>query len=273
MNAMQPAILHARVMHNRILPRRNRFCYNVYYIAVPLSSIEDESIETQISLNRFGLHSFCTRDHGYRDGSSLRRWAEDMLSACNISKPRHITLICMPRISGYVFNPVSFWLCCDDRNKTYAIICEVNNTFGETHSYVCVRKGNRPVDAGDWITASKCFHVSPYLERNGRYRFRFNITDSHCDIQIDYHDAEQQKTLTTSLNGRFADLSRGELLKAFFKNPLVTVKTIGLIHFQAFMLALKKIRYVPKPEAVPSKITCSDVPADEAVKNQRVNCK
>ena len=259
---MRCTILHARVMHNRTLPKRNRFSYGVYYISVPLDAIEDESLNNCLSLNRFGLHSFYTRDHGYRDGSPLRRWVEDTLSAYNLPGPEHVTLVCMPRVLGYVFNPVSFWLCRDNRNATYAIICEVNNTFGETHSYVCIRPDNRPVDAGDWIAAPKRFHVSPYLKREGRYRFRFDITDKHCAIRIDYINAKQQKTLVTSLNGRFADLSRRELLRAFLRNPLVTVKTIGMIHFQAFRLALKRIRYIPKPEPVSPTTTCSGFPPD-----------
>lgn len=254
---MRPAILHARVMHSRTLPKRNRFSYGVYYIAVPLDAIEDGSLNTHLALNRFGLHSFYTRDHGYRDGSPLRRWAEDTLSAYNLPRPEQVTLVCMPRVLGYVFNPVSFWLCRDAGNTTYAIICEVNNTFGETHSYVCARPDNQAVDAGDWIAAPKRFHVSPYLRREGRYGFRFDITDNHCAIRVDYINAEQRKTLATSLNGSFADLSGRELLKAFLGNPLVTVKTISMIHFQAFRLALKRIRYIPKPEAVSPNTTCS----------------
>ena len=266
---MRPAILHARVMHNRTLPRNNRFCYGVYYLAIPLDAIEDGSLNTWLPLNRFGLHSLYTRDHGYRDGGSLRRWVEDMLSGYDVPRPEAITLVCMPRVLGYVFNPVSFWLCRDGRDNTYAIICEVNNTFGETHSYVCIRPQRRPVDTGGWIVAPKCFHVSPYLKREGHYRFRFDITAERCAIRIDYINAEQQTTLITSLCGRFADLSATELLKAFFSNPLVTVKTISMIHFQALRLTLKGIRYISKPPAVTPNVTCADVSADATSPEQK----
>jgi len=256
-------------MHNRTLPRKNRFCYGVYYLAIPLDAIADGSLNTHLSLNRFGLHSFHTRDHGYRDGGSLRRWVEDMLSGYDVPKPEHITLLCMPRVLGYVFNPVSFWLCRDGRNNTYAIICEVNNTFGETHSYVCIRPQRRPVATGAWIAAPKCFHVSPYLKREGHYRFRFDITAERCAIRIDYINAAQQTMLITSLHGRFTELSGMELLKAFLSNPLVTVKTISMIHFQALRLTLKGIRYIPKPPAVTPNVTCTDLSADAANPEQK----
>ena len=92
-------------MHQRLIPRKNAFKYDVYYLGIPLSQIESNTIGETLNLNRFGLHSFYEKDHGYRDGSSLKAWLNDMFDAYKIEKPKEVFLISMPRILGYVFNP------------------------------------------------------------------------------------------------------------------------------------------------------------------------
>ncbi|MEM7198270.1 MAG: DUF1365 domain-containing protein, partial [Pseudomonadota bacterium] len=247
MGIVTPSLLHARVMHKRLMPKQNSFHYGVYYLSVPLSMLEDGSLDAHIPLNRFGLHSFYVKDHGPRDGSSLRVWAHKILAQYDIAGVKHITLICMPRILGYVFNPVSFWLCLDDAQNTKAVICEVNNTFGETHSYVCVHKDACAITKNSRMHAKKLFHVSPFIVREGGYDFRFDITKKHCGIQINYKNAFDQTLLLTSLKGKFQSLSRKALLRAFTVHPLVTFKVIMMINYQALKLVRKKICYIPKP--------------------------
>ncbi len=258
MGSIGASILNARVMHKRLAPKINKFEYGIYYLALPLESIEDKSLDQELPINRFGLQSFYEKDHGQRDGSSLKKWALDILSAYNVNDVDQITLICMPRVLGYVFNPVSFWVCYDASEQIRAVICEVNNTFGETHSYVCLNRS-----AADWAPnttykAKKSFHVSPFIERSGSYEFRFDLSDQRCEIRIDHQDEDECKQLITVLNGRFESLNKKELQRTFFSHPLITFKAITLIHYQAFKLMFKKIKYRRKPPQFKTRVTLAE---------------
>ena len=240
-----PRLIHCEVMHQRLSPRKNAFKYDVYYLGIPLSQIENKSIAKTLNLNSFGLHSFYEKDHGYRDGSSLKAWLDDMFDVYKIEKPKEVFLISMPRILGYVFNPVSFWFCFNSKDELYAVVSEVNNTFGETHSYLTYLDDKDT--NGDYV-AKKVFHVSPFLEREGYYDFQFSLSDDLIKIHINLCNENKEKILLTSLTGKFDKLSSNSLKKAFFRMPFITIKSIFLIHFQAIKLLLKKIKYIPKPD-------------------------
>lgn len=166
-------------------------------------------------------------------------------------------LITMPRVLGYVFNPVSFYLCFDENKQLRAVINEVHNTFGEQHSYLCAKKDSTAIHSEEWMEAEKLFHVSPFLERIGYYRFRFDIGEEKLGILIDYYDKENNKQLITALTGTLSPLTRKSLAIAFWTHPLVTLKAISLIHWQAIKLVAKGIRYISKPKAKDEKLTIS----------------
>lgn len=245
---LAPKILFGRVMHKRLFPRANAFNYGIYYIACPLSQIKNLADGWRFNINKFGLLSFYERDHGARDGSDLNGWAKNILEKYNVkAADGEIVLITLPRVLGYVFNPVSFWLCYDKSSNIRAVICEVNNTFGETHSYLCAHHDHRPIEEDDWLEGEKLFHVSPFMTREGFYKFRFAIKSDKVRIHIDYYDGTQKKKLLTAVTADQKPFSRAALRKAFWAYPLITIKTIFLIHWQAIKLVLKKIQYVPKP--------------------------
>jgi len=232
-------------MHQRLSPRKNAFRYDVYYLGIPLSQIESNAIGEILNLNRFGLHSFYEKDHGYRDGTSLKAWLYDMFDAYKLEKPKEVFLITMPRVFGYVFNPVSFWFCYNSKDELYAVVSEVNNTFGETHSYLNYLHDKDT--NGDYV-AKKVFHVSPFLEREGYYDFQFSINDDSMKIYINLFNENKEKILLTSLIGKVDNLNSMSLKKAFFRVPFLTIRSIFLIHFQAIKLLIKKIKYIPKPD-------------------------
>jgi len=157
----------------------------------------------------------------------------------------------MPRVLGYVFNPVSFWLCYDEQKPSgqplRAVICEVNNTFGEHHAYVCAGDEGQAIQPDHWFTAEKYFHVSPFLPREGHYAFRFRCDSEQFFAWIVYYDKNQNKTLTTTLQGQLKPFSTTNRCKAFFKYPLITLKATALIHWQAIKIVQKGIRYIKKP--------------------------
>ena len=247
-----PSIVFGQVMHKRLFPKVNAFTYGIYYIAVPLSELRT----MPMAVNRFAPLSFYDEDHGWRDGKSPENWVKSILANYQIHEADgEIVLITMPRVLGYVFNPVSFWVCYDKADQIRAIICEVNNTFGETHSYLCVHPDRRAITRDDVMQGDKVFHVSPFLNRAGHYDFRFDITPERCGIWIDYYNAHGEKQLLTALTGKMSVMNKASMKHAFWAFPLVTFKAIALIHWQAIKLLAKGVRYVPLPLQNAEKIT------------------
>lgn len=243
-----PQIYNAQVMHKRLFPKENAFHYHVYYLALPLPAPPVPGI----------LACFQAKDVGRRDGSDPEAWARAILADYGLDeKTKKIVLITMPRILGYVFNPVSFYLCLDQDEALRAVVCEVHNTFGEQHSYLCANPDHAPLGPDQWLEAEKIFHVSPFLERQGDYKFRFDLKPESLGVWIDYYDALQRKQLVTSLVGRFEPLTARSLMQAFWKHPLVTLKTIALIHLQAIRLVMKGIRIIGKPSQLLQKISAT----------------
>ena len=247
-------------MHKRLFPKVNAFTYGIYYLCLPLSGISEYADGWRFGVDRPAIVGFHAQDHATRaPKTDLQGWAQEVLRAGGIDLPQPtIVLMAMPRILGYVFNPVSFWFCYDTAQELRAVICEVNNTFGETHSYLCAHPDGRPIGKDDWMSAQKLFHVSPFLVREGSYRFRFDLAGDKTGIWIDYYDASGQKQLLTALTGKCVALTRHSLRKAFWGYPLVTLRAIFLIHWQALKLVAKGIKYIPKPLQKKEKISSTD---------------
>jgi len=261
-----PQIYNAKVMHKRLFPKVNQFTYGVYYLCLPESHKKDFNVGFWLGHNKRGLLAIYDKDHGARDGSDMFDWARGVLREYGMdASVKNIVLITMPRVLGYVFNPVSFWMCVDENDKLIVVLCEVHNTFGEQHTYVCAREDRKPISTDDWLEAEKLFHVSPFMERNGHYKFRFAWLEEQLGIWIDFYDKAQHKQLLTALSGKFIALSNRSLKSAFLSHPLVTIKTIALIHWQAVKLFSKGIRYVVKPEQLDGK----QVSITQAYKNVR----
>lgn len=239
--ALDRVLLEGRVAHQRLFPREHSFNYGIFYRA--------ENLGAASSL-------FQARDHGFRDGRSLESWASQLLDSAGLRETvSKVMLLAMPRVLGYVFNPVSFWFCVDKNKNLRAVLCEVNNTFGESHTYLCSHEDRRPILDSDWLEGEKVFHVSPFMDREGKYRFRFSFKDSRLAILINYFDAADRLKLRTSLSGNWLPDTFKNRVVLKLKYPLVTFRTIGLIHYHAARLALKKISYRPKPDQLSSRLT------------------
>lgn len=246
---MQPKILKAQVFHERTIPKLNRFKYRLFYLAMPLTSLESLAARPLFSVDKFGLLSFLKKDHGDRTGADLSSWARRLLAQNGIDGfSGEIVLVAMPRLLGYGFNPVSFWLCYQNDGSVRAVIAEVNNTFGETHSYVCVPEGKQELSEEDKFYATKEFHVSPFLDRSGHYEFRFCTGEDSLAVHINYYNSDGQLQLRTILSGNYSSWNNRNLITAWLSCPLVTVKAITMIHWQAIKLLFKSAKYRPKPQ-------------------------
>ena len=248
-------LCQARVMHKRLKPSVNQFVYQVFYLCFDIAKIS--AIKRKfLSLNRFNLFAFFNRDHGRKDQSRLEDWIREILQQKNLNKKvSRIFLLTYPRVLGYVFNPVSFWFCLDEKENLIAVLCEVSNTFKESHNYLIFNHDHSPIHEDQWFEAKKEFHVSPFFPVQGNYKFRFIFDQRNIAAWIDYSSNDKEKSLLTSLICRRENLSEINLLKAFFSIPLMTLKVTFLIHYQALKLLLKKNKYIPKPNKKSHNIT------------------
>jgi DUF1365 family protein len=243
---MRALLFFGEVMHSRLRPQRNRFRYPVFFVRFPVHRM-DSLRATLLSVDAWNLFSVYRRDHGPRDGSDLSAWIRRLLDAHGIDRADgEIWLQTFPRVLGYVFNPVSFWLCHDRAGALRAVLCEVSNTFGERHNYLLAHADQRPIEAGDWLTARKVFHVSPFCQVRGGYRFQFATRGAQCAVRIDYDDGEG-RLLSTAVRGSAVPLGTHALWRAFLLYPWMTLAVIARIHWQAVRLWFKGVPFFRKP--------------------------
>lgn len=262
------------LQHARFRPREHKFSQGVYYCCLNVDDLA--AAENPIfSIEKRNLFSFYTRDHGRRSqvknksAHDLRAWANDVLQQLNLNfQPTQIWLTCFPRVLGFAFNPISFWHCYDELGVLRVVICEVNNTFGETHNYVICHPGLKEITSSDWFSSDKVFHVSPFFPVKGRYEFRFKshpLCASHqqnTDI-IYFEDAKDRKPIFTStLRLQTTAFTWRRCLSAFFRFPLLTFYVVGNIHFQAIKLFFKRAKFHRQPMP-PQKMSSGSVPLNQ----------
>jgi hypothetical protein len=235
-------LIHARVLHERKLPRRNRFVYPVFCLRVNIQALPELN-HWWMRINRSGLLSVHERDHGPRDGSALFPWICQKLEEAGLPTDGEIWLQTFPRLLGYVFNPVSFWFCHDRSGALVALLAEVNNTFGEHHSYLLAAPDRGHITESTPLQCLKTFHVSPFLKPVGHYEFRVREGQGTSFIAIDYFDQNNQKVLHTSIGGRLAPASRRAVLAAMARQPFMTFSVIARIHWQALKLWLARVPF------------------------------
>ena len=241
------------VIHKRFKPKIHKFSYKVFSLLIDLSEIDLLHKTLRIfSYNKFNIVSFFNKDHGPRDGSSLKNWVIDNLKKNNIeSNEVKIKLLCYPRIFGYVFNPLSVFYVYDKNSDLIAILYEVKNTFGEQHSYIFKTKKEQNLIQH---VCKKKFHVSPFIEMNCIYFFRLLKPGNKISVIIDVQDSEG-KILYASQDGVKSELNNNNLFKSYLKHPLMTFKIIIAIHFEAFKLWTKGIKFIKKKLKIKNNIT------------------
>ena len=258
--AHQPHIGFGHVWHTRLRPRRHRFIVPTFFLLLPMRTLRAQPEAAGVlALNRPGALAFRDADHG--DGRSPEQggalaWLEALLHSEGIDGvDGEIWLHCYPRVLGYSFKPVSFWYCHRADGSLRAIVAEVNNTFGERHAYL--------LDApqyGQELRARKVFHVSPFCEVAGGYRFRFMRTApgpqdaGRTVVRIDYDDASGP-LIQTSVSGTLQPATARTLRQALWGYPAMTLAIIARIHWHALQLWLKRVRFHRKPEAPASIVT------------------
>jgi uncharacterized protein len=229
------ALYVGAVAHRRLHPRPYRLRHAVFWLLLDLDEID--SLDRRLwlfSKNQFNATSFYVNDHGEQTSEPLRRQVERRLKAEGVViQLGRVQLLCMPRVFGYGFNPLSIYYCEDADGRLVAIIYEVRNTFGGRHSYVL------PVNPCDnhivRQSCSKAFYVSPFLDMALDYQFRVQLPDNKVAATVIVRDS-RGPVLVASLTGRRARLTDRALLAFLLGMPLLTIKVILAIHWHALRM-------------------------------------
>jgi DUF1365 family protein len=246
MTALASSLYTGKVMHRRTRPKKHRLAYDVFALLVDLDELPamDKSMHG-FAYNRFSLLSFYNRDHGPGTDEPLRVWIESILANANLSiEGGPIRLLCYPRMLGYSFNPLSNYFCYKPDGTLVAVLHEVSNTFGERHCYLFDTSSD---DGLVRHSVKKCFYVSPFIEMDMTYNFRIRPPADDISVAIQETDADGT-LLFASLGGTRQPLSAWTMVKAFFAYPMMTLKVVGGIHWEAVKLWRKGVPLVARPK-------------------------
>lgn len=242
----------ATVTHARRGSLRHAFRYGTDYL---LLSPEHARGSGLFSRNRWNLLSVQDRDHGGPRGAGTGAvWARDQFSRAGLllQKGDTLALLTQPRLLGHWFTPVSFWLVLRD-DALLAAIAEVNNTFGQRHSYLCRPPGDGPITPQDTIRAEKVFHVSPFQDVAGEYRFNFALSPDHAALRISQRNGDEG--LDAAMAGPLRPLTSRGALAACLRRPGGSLRVLALIYWNALRLKLKGARYRRLPPPPEQEIT------------------
>jgi hypothetical protein len=244
-----PGLYVGTVTHRRIKPRAHRLRYRVYWMLLDLDDVErlDKTLRL-FSLERFNLFSFRSSDHGNGSRQPLRPQIEAHLKDGGIDLDGGaIRLLCMPRILGYGFNPISVYYCYRRGGALAAIVYEVHNTFGERHSYLI---SVDPAHTGGALqqNCTKAFYVSPFMDMDLAYDFRLTEPEERVALTVQASDPAGP-VIVASMMGKRRPLTDAALLRVFFTHPLLTLKVIAGIHWEALRLWWKGMKLRTRPPA------------------------
>lgn len=237
------------VMHARLKPMSHRFDYRVFNLLVDIDRLtEADECSPLFRVGRFALAGFNPTDHGAADGPGLRAMIERFLAEAGESgHADRILLWCYPRILGHVFDPLSIFFVYSGERLT-ALIYAVRNTFGERHTYVAPIRPGELGPEGVKQSRNKLFYVSPFMDMSMRYHFRISPPGETLRVRILETDVDGP-ILSATFSGRTARLTTGSLLAAVVRAPLLGLKVVGGIHWEAAKLWFKGARYHTRPPA------------------------
>jgi len=239
-----------QTFHGRRGPISNKFTYAVDYVLFDAEA--DLHPPRLMSRNRRNIASLSDRDHGGAPGQGRGAvWVREVLAAHQLTAITDgaVYLLTQPRVLGHVFNPVSFWLCHDAQGGLRTVIAEVNNTYGDRHSYLCVKPDQSVIQGSDTLAAQKIFYVSPFQPVDGDYAFNFDIGPEKLSIRIGYkqdHEAPGAGLVAT-LTGARRPLRNRAIVGAMVRR-MGSRRVLALIHWQAFKLWWLGAKFTTRPK-------------------------
>ncbi len=244
MEQQKVELIKATVGHRRLWPKINSFSYKVFYVKTPVTKYAPKK-PILFSFNKWNVLSMHSKDHGYKSNNSdLYGFITKELSKANIDTKSNdkFYLIAHPRIFGYAFNPISYWLVIDHEDKLRTVLCEVHNTFKQTHNYLLAKDNDKPIMPTDILVANKKLYVSPFNKIEGHYEFSFSYDSKQFKSVINYYDKQGRHILNTYVGGKSEYLSSDKTLRLLVSYPFMTIAVVLRIHWQAIKLYFKKVK-------------------------------
>jgi uncharacterized protein len=236
------------VMHARMKPKAHRFAYKVFCLLIDIDRLAEANRMSRLfSVNRFNLLGFREKDHGNGQKTGLSAHVRSLAvpAGVDISGGR-ILLLAYPRLMGFVFNPLSVYFCYGGTGNLAMVIYEVRNTFGEMHSYIAPIEPGELNEAGVRQERDKLFYVSPFIDMTPRYLFRLRPPGDTLNVRILETDSGGP-LLSATFAGKRRDLTTVSVLKSCIWMPLMTLKVVAGIHWEALRLWLKGVRLQARP--------------------------
>ncbi|WP_261842695.1 DUF1365 domain-containing protein [Aliamphritea ceti] len=256
--ALQSGIYVGKVMHQRLQPKQHGFMYRTFSLCVDLDELSMLNKLRLLSINRFNLLAFYERDHG-ANSQGLRQHISDLLSKRGYKHASaRIKLLCYPRILGYVFNPLSVYFCYDKDDQLQVILYEVTNTFKQRHTYLIPADNTSRLEH----SCNKQMYVSPFMPLDTRYSFTIQPPAKAVSIGIRQYDQHQQLLFKATFAGQHTSITDTALFRLFISHPLMTLKVMIGIHWEAFQLWRKKLQLQPREKGHRNSISWYDKNGD-----------
>ena len=243
---MKSALYVGAVMHARRSPRDHVFRYPVYMALLDLGELP--TLDRRLRLfgwNRRAVTSFHDADHIDIHAILAEHGVE-------LGVGGSIQVLTNLRVLGYVFNPVSFWWCRRGDGSLACIVAEVSNTFGERLPYVLLPAEGKEAGSRAVFETDKRLHVSPFMPMDQSYTWWFSDPGEKLSVRMDVHEGGSRDFHAT-LTARRVPLTAGSLRSVLVRYPLMPARVIGLIHWQAARLWLKRVPFYRKPRFIPGK--------------------
>ncbi len=232
------------VAHRRFRPVEHRMRYRIFQVLLDIDELPALAARLRLfGHNHAGLVSFHDRDHLAGNAEPLRAQVERLLAEAGLQGGGRIQVLCMPRILGHAFNPISVWWCHNREGTLTAVLYEVNNTFGQRHTYLVPAKTVAGPQVQD---CAKQFYVSPFFAMDMHYHFRLTSPGEAMALFI-RATGKAGTMLTASFSGKRSPLTDASLLRAVLGHPLLALKVLGAIHWEALKLWRKGLRTHPRP--------------------------